>query len=73
MNTTTENQLSDQEILNILQSDKCHCGKSKKPRMSHCTNCYYKLPPQMRNDLYKPFFGGYQEAFRESINYLNQP
>ncbi len=59
------------EILESLGSKLCGgCGKSKRPKMSHCRSCYYALPPKMRSDLYQGFGCGYEEAYEESLRYL---
>jgi hypothetical protein len=61
------------EILQNLGSADCTgCGGQKRPRMSHCRNCYYALPPKMRKALYNGFGDGYEEAFEESLRHLEQ-
>jgi hypothetical protein len=62
--------MNTKEILDSFNSNQCMCGKVKKPKMSHCKSCYYKLPHEMRINLYKRFYEGYQEAFIESLKYL---
>jgi len=64
--------LTDQQMLDDLAGTKCRgCGGTKGRRMSHCRACYFKLPKKMRNDLYKRFDSGYQEAYIESLKFLN--
>lgn len=59
------------EILESLGSTTCGaCGKSKRPKMSHCRSCYYALPPKMRSALYQGFGAGYEEAYEESLSFL---
>jgi hypothetical protein len=59
------------EILRGLGSTNCEgCGKSKRPKMSHCRACYFTLPQKMRTALYQGFGEGYEEAFEESLRYL---
>lgn len=61
------------EILQSLGSNVCGaCGSGKSPRMSHCRNCYYSLPREMRSALYKPFGKGYEEAYEASLEYLSE-
>ena len=62
--------MKKQQILENLQGTMCFCGKSKGTRKSHCSKCYYKLPPEMRKALYQKFFEGYEEAFVESLKFL---
>ncbi|MCA1591819.1 MAG: hypothetical protein LC754_04025 [Acidobacteria bacterium] len=60
------------EILHSLGSTTCAaCGKSKRPKMSHCRACYYALPPKMRSALYQGFGDGYEEAFEDSLKFLS--
>jgi predicted amidophosphoribosyltransferase len=64
-------EMTDLEILESLDSEVCAaCGRKKKSRMSHCRTCYYQLPPEMRKALYRRFDHGYQEAFRASLELL---
>lgn len=61
------------EIAESLGSTVCaSCGKSKRPKMSHCGRCYRALPPRLRSALYRKFGDGYEEAFEESLNYLHE-
>lgn len=64
-------ELTDQEIFNYFVSDICYCGKAKKSKMSHCRSCYHALPPEAKRALYKKFFNGYEESFRNSLEILN--
>jgi hypothetical protein len=54
--------MKTQEILENFRSKKCACGKAKGENKSHCRSCYFKLPQNLRNDLYKRFFAGYEEG-----------
>lgn len=59
------------QYIEKLMSKKCDgCGGMKTPRKSHCSRCYYKLPPQMRAALYRRVGSGYEEAFYESLVWL---
>lgn len=59
------------EILESLGSTTCEaCGGPKKPKMSHCRSDYFKLPPNMRSDLYQGFGEGYEEAYEASLEFL---
>lgn len=65
-------ELTDREIFNFFLSDICYCGKSKKSKMSHCQSCYHALLPEAKRDLYKRFGQGYEQAYRNSLEILNQ-
>ena len=59
------------EILHALGSTACEgCGKAKRAKMSHCSKCYYRLPPKMRSALCRGFGDGYEEAYEDSLEYL---
>lgn len=61
------------EILQSLGSPVCGaCGGWKRPKMSHCRDCYYALPPMKRRALYRQFGDGYEEAYEESLRYLER-
>lgn len=72
MSATTLTRSDRLEILESLASRTCGgCGALKKPKQSHCSKCYYRLPPQMRRDLYKSFGQGYEEAYVKSLLFLD--
>lgn len=60
------------EILGALKGTLCVCGEPKKVMTSHCRKCYYALPPAMRAALYRRFGGGYEEAYEESVSFLQE-
>lgn len=58
-------------ILAEFLGTKCSgCGGTKRSRMSHCRSCYLALPPAMRQALYQRFGEGYEQAWRDSIDFL---
>jgi hypothetical protein len=60
------------EILDSLGSTTCEaCGGKKSRGKSHCRDCYFLLPPRLRNALYRRFGEGYEEAYEESLKFLN--
>lgn len=62
--------ISNKDAVDALQSNCCACEKPKRKGMSHCRACYFSLPPRLRSALYKPVFGGYAEAYTESLAWL---
>jgi hypothetical protein len=62
--------MTPQEILENFTGNKCLCGEFKGYKMSHCRRCYFRLPTEKRKALYKPFLGGYIEAFIDSSQFL---
>jgi len=59
-----------QFYLKELMSEECACGKPKKPRYSFCYRCYSELPRTLKNRLYDYVGDGYEQAYDESIEYL---
>ena len=51
------------------------CGAKKKGGNSFCRACYFRLPPKLRQSLYRSFYGGYVEAYEDAKDWLrdNQP
>ena len=63
--------MSKKSILEDFLGTECSgCGGVKRPKMSHCGKCYWRLPKQMRTDLYKRFGEGYEEAFTAASAWL---
>jgi len=56
--------------LESLKSDKCFCGRSKKPGHSFCSKCFYSLPGVMRIALYQLIGDGYELAYEEAVVWL---
>ena len=67
-----EIKMNDQQILRSLAGTICVCGEKKGSRKSHCRGCYFALPPEKKQALYYQFNFGYQEAFLDSIKYLQK-
>jgi len=66
-------QMTDNQMLDSLTGTKCEsCGGGKQSMRSHCRKCYYTLPPEMRRALYRRFYEGYQLAFLNSLDYLEE-
>ena len=62
--------LDQQKLVEDLVSRDCLCGNTKKPRMSFCQKCYFKLPRPMRNLLYNRIGDGYEEAWESACKEL---
>lgn len=70
----TSAELTPAEIrssLSLLNCLGCEI-RPKKRAMSHCSVCYHSLPPKIQRALYKRFGQGYEQAFRDSIDYLRE-
>lgn len=58
------------KLIQEFKGDKCQCGATKKERHSLCHDCFMALPQKLQVDIYKPFLGGYEEAYSAAKNYL---
>ncbi len=59
------------DILRELAGIHCRCGANKQPRNTFCQRCFYTLPKEKRNDLYKRIGAGYEEAYEAACEFLN--
>ena len=64
---------SQQELIEELRGTDCRCGKPKKERETFCKSCYFSLPPDLRNRLYKGIGEGYEAAYAVAANLLDHP
>lgn len=63
--------LTDAEIVLNFGSTNClGCGGKKSKRKSFCRVDYYKCPPELRNRQYDRIGQGYEQAIRDSIDFL---
>ena len=60
------------ELIRKLRGTECVCGGSKQARMSHCRKCYWALPPEMRQAMYRLMGKGYEEAYKTSLAELKR-
>ena len=51
------------ESVDILKSAVCRCGRAKKYRTAFCRDCYWKLPPAIRQALYAAVGCGFEQAY----------
>ncbi|MEQ1762560.1 MAG: hypothetical protein ABL984_05360 [Pyrinomonadaceae bacterium] len=66
-----KNSFNRYDIVQALGSDRCTpCGSRKIRKRSHCSRCYYSLPPEQRQALYNLVGDGYEEAFIASLKTL---
>ena len=56
--------MPDLEILvRELEGETCRCGRRKRTGTTFCRPCYYRLPPEGRQCLYRRIGDGYAEAY----------
>lgn len=68
MTSWTEEQV---QLIESLRGEECPgCGKRKRSRQSFCRVCYFKLPCDLRCDLYKRVGAGYEEAHAQAMHLL---
>jgi len=63
--------LTEREQYAILQSERCHCGRSKKRKHAFCGRCFHRLAPETQSALYIriPHFG---ESYERAVVELEQ-
>jgi hypothetical protein len=64
--------VKDQEFLiQELRSTQCRCRKRKKDGNTFCASCFYGLPKQLQNNLYRRIGEGYEEAREAAVAFLD--
>jgi hypothetical protein len=58
------------EALNNLKSLRCQCGSSKDRGRVFCFRCYWSLPVDMRNALWRRMGQGFEEACEGASRWL---
>lgn len=62
--------MTDLQLVQELAGKTCHCGKPKQRGHTFCRFCYFRLPPQLGQALYKRLGYGYREAYEAAVDYL---
>lgn len=57
--------------LGVLKSNECQCGRTKHKRRAFCYSCYKTLPEDMASALYQRMRHGFEEAYEEVNEWLN--
>lgn len=61
----------DAQALRELGETICAgCGKPKARGRSFCAKCYFALPPNIRQSLYRTFGRGYSQAYDSAKDWL---
>lgn len=61
----------DQLYESLMNSTVCPaCGAYKKEHRSLCYDCFCRLPPPLKERLYRRFGQGYEEAMAEALRFL---
>jgi hypothetical protein len=64
--------MTEETVLTVreLGSTLCRCGATKRKGRTFCATCYYRLPQDLRCDLYKRLAEGYLDAYAAAVEYL---
>lgn len=63
--------MNDRRACELLLSPECPaCHGTKKPRHTLCKDCYFALPRELRNALYKRLGTGYTQALNHALEWL---
>lgn len=57
--------------ISVLKSQECQCGRNKKPKFALCYRCYKELPNDIQRNLYRKIGEGFEEAYEECVEWLN--
>jgi hypothetical protein len=55
-----------------IASDICACCNIKKPGFAFCYGCLTALPDNLKLSLYRPLRDGFEEAYEEAVEWLNE-
>lgn len=55
-----------------LAAPLCRCGRPKQRGFSLCRRCFWRLPKKLRRSLYARIGEGYEAAYRDAGEYLDQ-
>ena len=59
-------------IVAELRGDRCRCGSTKARGQTFCRTCYFLIPPSTRKRLYERIGEGYEGAYRDCCEYLDE-
>ena len=59
-----------QFFIDVLKSEECQCGRTKRARTSLCYRCYSSLPKDLQRDLWLRMGDGYEEAYDKAVEWL---
>jgi len=63
--------MDSERAYELLRGVECPaCGGGKQVRQSFCRECYFRLPREMRNALYRRLGAGYTQAFNRALAWL---
>ena len=54
----------------VLQSQECQCGRPKARRYAVCRTCYRELPQHLKDGLWLPIRGGFEESYEAAVKWL---
>lgn len=61
------------ELVKSLRSETCPaCEKPKRRKQTFCRACYFSLPKGLQKRLYRGLGNGYEQAFADSMELLQQ-
>jgi len=58
--------------VDVLDSNGCACGDTKKPGKAFCRRCYKELPYRMQEALYNRIGQGFEEAYEAAVKWLQE-
>ena len=63
--------MEDREVFADFMSTGCAgCGGVKRQRNAFCVPCYRRLPPALRQSLWKRFGSGFEQAYHACLSWF---
>ena len=56
----------------VVQSEECVCGQTKKNGFPFCVKCYYELPKDLQENCAYGIHQWFPEAYEKSVKYLEE-
>lgn len=69
-NTSESKQDLRRFYIGELKSEQCHCDRPKRRGQAVCGVCWCRLPPELRDELYRPVGGGFEAAYEAAVLFL---
>jgi ribosomal protein L40E len=60
------------DLVRELIGTTCRCGATKASKNTFCRKCFYNLPRERRDALYRLMGEGYEQAYQAASDYLDR-
>ena len=56
----------------VVHSEGCQCGRTKKSGFPFCVKCFYELPKDLQDDVAFGIHKWLPEAYEKAVKYLDE-